>query len=115
MTTQRFGTTPPDDPYRYNFALTRDDVAMVLRYTHVYPNLHGYTTKFFEKNYPGYSLAIFMRIFTAAGILTKEGTGTPGGRCKDRLHTIYFNSSTSFYVQWDDSPVTRDESEPGEK
>jgi hypothetical protein len=114
MTTQRFGTTPPDDPHRYNFVLTRDDVAMVLRYTHVYPNLHGYTRKFFEKNYPGYSLQIFMEIFTAAGILTKKGTGTPGGRCKDRLHTIYFNSRSSFYVQWDNSPLSSDESETGE-
>lgn len=101
MSDHFFGTTPPDDPGRYRFALTRDDVSAVLRYTHVYPNLHGYTQRFFQKNYPGYSLGVFMPIFQAAGILTKEGSSAPGGRCKDRLHTIYFNSVNSFYVQWD--------------
>lgn len=115
MSTQLFGTTPPDDPGRYNFALTRDDVTTVLRYTHMYPNLHGYTTQFFAKNYPGYSLHIFMQIFQVAEILTREGSHSPGGRCKDRLHTIYFNSTTSFYVQWDSTPVSEQQSESGEK
>ena len=104
MSNQLFGTTPPDDPSRYRFALTRDKVANILRYTHVYPNLHGYTQRFFANNYPGYSLGVFMPIFQAAGILTHEGSGAPGGRCKDRLHTIYFNSVDSFYVQWDSTP-----------
>lgn len=104
MSNQLFGTTPPDDPARYNFALTRADVTMVLRYSHVYPNLHGYTQRFFQKNYPGYSLGIFMRVFQTAGILTKDDSTSPAGRCKDRLHTIYFNSESSFYVHWDSSP-----------
>lgn len=102
MTDHLSGTTPPPDPDRYRFALSRDDVSAVLRYTHVYPNLHGYTKRFFEKNYPGSSLGEFMSVFQTAGILTKKGTKNPAGRCKDRLHTIYFSSKDCFYVRWNE-------------
>ena len=100
MTNQLQGTTPPPEPERYRFALSHHEVSTVLRYTHVYPNLHGYTQRFFSNNYPGYSLASFMQVFQAAGILTKKGSSAPGGRCRDELHTFYFNSTESFYVQW---------------
>lgn len=100
MTQQLFANTPPLEPTQYAYVLTAEQVERVLRYTHLYPNLHGHTKDFFAKNYPGQSLHSFMTVFQTAGILTKRGTHRPGGRCKVRLHTIYFSSADNFYVQW---------------
>ena len=99
-THQLFGTQPPAELSRYAYALTAEQVEKVLHYTHLYPNLHGYTKDFFAKNYPGQTLHSFMTVFQTAGILTKRGTHRPGGRCKVRFHTIYFTDHNNFFVQW---------------
>ncbi len=101
MTDTRYGTTPPNNPEQFRYALTYEHVEKVLHYTHIYPNLHGYTKDFFAKNYPGESLQSFMTVFNVAGILTKRGTQRPGGRCRARFHTIYFTNELNFYVQWE--------------
>lgn len=100
MTDPRYGTQPPDNAEQFKYVLTREGVERVLTYTHIYPNLHGYTQSFFAKNYPNESLSSFMNVFKSAGILTKRGTYCPGGRCKNRFHAIFFTDQCNFYVQW---------------
>jgi hypothetical protein len=100
MKDPRYGNLPPDNAEQFKYVLTREDVEKVLTYTHIYPNLHGYTQNFFAKNYPNESLASFMTVFKSAGILTKRDTYCPGGRCKNRFHTIFFTDQYTFYVQW---------------
>lgn len=100
MTDPRYGTQPPDNEEQFKYVLTREDVERVLTYTHIYPNLHGYTQNFFATNYPNESLASFMTVFKSAGILTKRDTYCPGGRCKNRFHTIFFTDQYNFYVHW---------------
>lgn len=93
----------------YRWMLRREDIDRVLHYTHWIPNTRGFTQRFFDENYPGESLGGFMAVFKAAGILLKDGLGSPfGGRCHWKLRHLYFTDKAHWAIEWDDT-VTEDD------
>jgi hypothetical protein len=102
-TPRRF-TNPDPMPDVSRFALHLDRAAIdeVCHHTHWIPNLKGFTRRFFSKNYPGWDIGAMMAIFTAAGVLVRDGKGSPfGGRCHWKVRTLHFTSHEDFLVEWE--------------
>lgn len=102
-TPRRF-TNPDPMPDVSRFALHLDRAAIdeVCHHTHWIPNLKGFTRTFFSKNYPGWDIGAMMAVFTAAGVLVRDGKGSPfGGRCHWKVRTLHFTSHEDFFVEWD--------------
>ena len=102
-TPRRF-TNPDPMPDVSRFALHLDRAAIdeVCHHTHWIPNSKGITQKFFSKNYPGWTIGAMMAVFTAAGVLVRDGKGSPyGGRCHWKVRTLHLTSHEDFLVEWD--------------
>ena len=98
-----------DGPYaRYSMHLTRALIDQVYHYTHYIPNLRGFTTEFFERRYPGWSLFPMLEVFKAAGIQVRKEPCGMRGKCHWRVKVLHFNSAEDFEVEWNDD-ITEDD------
>ena len=99
-----------DDPYeRFEMHLTRAQVDRVLHYTHWIPNTRGFTKKFLDEHYPGWTLAAFIGVFDAADIRVRTEPCSPhGGKCHWKVKALHFNTADDVVVEWNER-ITKDD------
>lgn len=102
------GPTYTRDEIEARFAWHADRAAVdkLLHYTHWIPVSRGFTDDFLHKNWPGWSLAGAIAVLDAAQIRvlpTSDRACAPhGGYCHWKVREIHFNSSSDFFVEWND-------------
>jgi hypothetical protein len=90
---------------------SRGDIDKVLSHTHWIPMSRGITARFFDRDWPGWTLGTLIGVFDAAGIRLLPGSGRPGaphgGRCHWQVKAIHFNDANQFIIEW--SGLARDD------
>ncbi|MFM8625947.1 MAG: hypothetical protein ACKOCC_03235 [Actinomycetota bacterium] len=94
---------------RYGWHASRGAIDRVLHHTHWIPDTRGFTSRFLDTTWPGWSLARLIAVFDAAGIRLRSESGRAsaphGGHCDWRVRELHFNSAKDLFVEWNDLTV----------
>ena len=71
----------------------------LLHYGHVIPVTHGYTRRYVDEHYPGWTRNELVGICRAAGIVVTPDKGAPL-RCHPGVVALHFDRSGAFQVEW---------------
>lgn len=93
-----------DDTFAWH--ASRADIDRVLHHTHWIPRSRGFTERFLQQSWPGWSLEKLIAVFDAAGIRKKplswRASAPHGGYCHWNLAYLHFNSRHHLHVEWND-------------
>jgi len=97
-------TKPPVDTSRFRMHVTREEADRLLHYGHPIPVSHGFTDRYVRENYPGWNWNQLVRILEVPGLVVGRG-GTPPTTVEE-LKQVWFDSKTSWLVEWTDGTFT---------
>ncbi len=89
------------DISRFREHLTLDQCNRLLHFGHWIPINHGFTAKYVDEHYPGWTWNRLVQVFIAAGI-HRRGAGGGPPNCDRRVKVFHFSSPTDFFVEWVD-------------
>lgn len=87
---------------------TGEQLNELLHFGHVIPVSKGYTRRYVQTHYPGWTWNSLIAVLKAADVFVGRGGSPP--RCDDQVRAVHFDSATSFAVEWlDRAPTGRGE------
>lgn len=82
----------------------------LLHYGHAIPLGRGYTQKYVDENFPGWSWSELLNVFKAADIFLGRAGAPP--RCHPTVKAIHFTDARTWQVEWLSGEITRSASPP---
>lgn len=84
---------------------TGAEIDRLLHHGHWIPVTKGFTQRYVDEHFPGWSWNDLMAIWRAAGIVVRPAGGAPL-QCDERVAAMHFSGPGNWLIEWRDGAVT---------
>ena len=89
------------DTSRFREHLTLEQCNALMHYGHWIPINRGFTARYVDENFPGWTWNELVKVFVGAGLYRRSSVGGPP-KCDDRVEVFHFSGPTDFFVECTD-------------